>query len=277
MPTFYTGGHLITDRVGYQTTAPRRIPEPVGPSLDSRGACGEETPTPSKNPGLMESAMTSQPPAPPDHDALIAPASAGQARSKWHLHRRLYDWVLHWAETPHGAVALFVLSFAESSFFPIPPDVLLIALILGARRRWWWLAAICTAGSAVGGVAGYGIGRWLMDAVGWPIIHFYHAEDYYRQVEGLYLKYDYWIVFSAAFTPIPYKVFTIASGAFNMNLLGFTLVSVVGRGARFFVVAGLLYVFGPPIRRLIDRYFNWLCIAFVVLLIGGFAVIKYVL
>lgn len=189
----------------------------------------------------------------------------------------MYNWVLHWAETPYGAVALFALAFAESSFFPIPPDVLLIALVLGARRRWWRLAGLCTIGSAAGGLAGYGIGYGLMEAVGWRIIHFYHAEDYWAQVADLYARYDYWIVFSAAFTPIPYKVFTIASGAFDMNIVGFGLVSAVGRGARFFLVAGLLYVFGPPMRRFIDRHFDWLCVAFTVLLIGGFLAIKYLM
>jgi len=193
------------------------------------------------------------------------------------LLRRLYDWVLHWAETPYGAAALFVLAFAESSFFPIPPDPLLIALVLGLRRRWWWFGLLCTVGSAAGGLFGYAIGVWLMDALGWRIIRFYHAEEYFAQVRELYSRYDWWIVFTAAFTPIPYKVFTIASGAFGINLVPFCLASLVGRGARFFLVAGLLYLFGPPLRRFIDRYFDWLCIAFVVLLIGGFVVVKYLL
>lgn len=197
------------------------------------------------------------------------------APGRWHLHRRLYDWVLHWAHTPHGAVALFLLAFAESSFFPIPPDVLLIALVLGARTRWWRLALNCTVASMLGGIGGYLIGLGLMDTVGQRIIAFYHAEKYYDQVTQWYLEYDFWIVFAAAFTPIPYKVFTIASGAFHMNVAAFALVSFVGRGMRFFIVAGLLYLFGPPIQRFIDRYFNLLCVVFVVLLVGGFAAIKY--
>jgi len=204
------------------------------------------------------------------------PATAKSPVSRWHLHRRLYEWVLHWAETPYGAGALFVLAFAESSFFPIPPDVLLVALVLGSRARWLRFAAICTVASALGGVAGYGIGLAFMDTLGRRIIAFYRAEQYFEQVTRWYQQYDYWIVFTAALTPIPYKVFTIASGAFHMNLLGFVLVSVAGRGARFFAVSGLLYVFGPPMKRLIDRYFDLLCIAFVVLLVGGFAVIRYV-
>lgn len=197
------------------------------------------------------------------------------AAAKKRLHRRLYDWVLHWADTPYGVPALFLLSFAESSFFPIPPDVLLIALVLGRPARAFYFAAVCTVASAAGGVAGYGIGWALMDTVGQRIIDFYHAQDYWVKVTAWYAAYDFWIVFVAAFTPIPYKVFTIASGAFHMNLLGFAAVSIVGRGMRFFIVAALLYYFGPPMKRLIDKYFDLLCVLFVVLLIGGFGVVKW--
>lgn len=204
-------------------------------------------------------------------DGSAAPTRAG----RWRIHRRMYDWVLHWAETPYGLVALFILSFAESSFFPIPPDVLLIALVMGARQRWLRYAAVCTLASVLGGIAGYAIGWGLMESVGQRIIELYRAQAYYQRVTGWYEQYDYWIVFIAAMTPIPYKVFTIASGAFHMNLIGFCLVSIVGRGARFFAVSGLLYLFGPPMKRLIDRYFDLFCVLFVVLLVGGFAVIKW--
>jgi membrane protein YqaA with SNARE-associated domain len=193
----------------------------------------------------------------------------------WRIHRRLYDWVLSWAERPHGAHALFWLALAESSFFPIPPDALLIALVMGSARRWARFAAICTVASALGGVIGYAIGRFFMETVGLRIIDLYHAQEYYQQVQLWYRQYDYWIVFVAAFTPIPYKVFTIASGAFYMNLPAFCAVSVIGRGARFFVVAGLVRLAGPRIQPFIDRYFDWLAIAFVVLLVGGFALIRY--
>lgn len=213
-------------------------------------------------------------------DTILPPAGESPAptpkTSPWRLHRRIYDWVLHWADTPYGLPALFLLSFAESSFFPIPPDVLLIALVLGGRTRWFRYAAVCTLASVVGGVLGYAIGYGLMESVGQRIIAFYHAEKYYEQVMDWYRQYDYWIVFIAALTPIPYKVFTIASGAFHMNLLGFMLVSIFGRGARFFAVAALLYLFGPPMKRLIDKYFDLLCILFVILLIGGFAAIKLI-
>lgn len=193
----------------------------------------------------------------------------------WRIHRRLYDWVLSWADTRYGATALFLLAFAESSVFPVPPDVLLIALVLGSPNRWWKLGALSTLGSTIGGAAGYLIGKFLMDSVGMRIIDLYHAQAYFEQVRNWYLQYDLWIVFVAAFTPIPYKVFTIASGAFDMNLLGFCAVSFVGRGARFFLVAGLLRVAGPAMKRFIDKYFDLLAVAFVVLLVGGFALIKY--
>lgn len=206
---------------------------------------------------------------------LAAGAADRPAAAKKRLHRRLYDWVLHWADTPFGVPALFLLSFAESSFFPIPPDVLLIALVLGKPSRAFYFAAVCTIASAAGGVAGYGIGWALMDTVGQRIIDFYHAQDYWVRVTAWYAAYDFWIVFVAAFTPIPYKVFTIASGAFHMNLLGFAAVSLVGRGMRFFIVAALLYYFGPPMKRMIDKYFDLLCVLFVVLLIGGFGVVKW--
>jgi len=206
-----------------------------------------------------------------DARGQVAPARGG-----WRLHRRMYDWVLGWADTPFGGRALFVMSFAESSFFPIPPDVLLMPLVLGNRARWLRFAFLCTAASALGGVLGYAIGMSFMDTIGQRIIAFYRAEDYYAKVTEWYLRYDFWIVFIAALTPIPYKVFTIASGAFHMNLPAFFLVSMVGRGIRFFAVAGLLYLFGPPMKRMIEKYFDLLCILFVVLLVGGFAVIRLI-
>jgi membrane protein YqaA with SNARE-associated domain len=216
--------------------------------------------------------MSTQDLAPPPRAEA---ASATEVQPWWRIHRRLYDWVLSWADRPYGALALFLLAFAESSFFPIPPDVLLIALALGAPAAWWRVGAICTLGSVLGGVLGYVIGMFLMDGVGMKIIDFYHAHAYYEQVQAWYRQYDAWIVFVAAFTPIPYKVFTIASGAFHMNLLAFAAVSLVGRGARFFLVAGLLRIAGERMKRFIDKYFDLLAVLFVVLLIGGFALIKY--
>ena len=207
----------------------------------------------------------------------VGGAAQGRARPGWI--RRLYDWVLHWADTPYGPAALFALAFAESSFFPIPPDPLLIALCLGAPARSLRFAAICTAGSVLGGIAGYGIG-----AGAWHVVDqwfFAYVPGFTPQafdmVRGLYDRYDFWAVFIAGLTPIPYKVFTISGGVFGINFGTFVVASVLSRALRFFAVAGLIYKFGPPIARFIDKYFDLLAVAFVALLVGGFVVIKFVL
>ncbi|MFA6245102.1 MAG: YqaA family protein, partial [Candidatus Hydrogenedentales bacterium] len=157
------------------------------------------------------------------------------------LIKRQYDWVLSWAESPYGGVALFVLAFAESSVFPIPPDVLLIALCLGHRKSWFKFASICTAGSLLGGICGYGIGVGLWTVVDQFFFSYVpgFTESKFAQVQGLYEKYDFWVVFVAAFTPIPYKVITITAGVFNINFLMFVIASLLGRAARFFIVAAL--------------------------------------
>ncbi len=190
--------------------------------------------------------------------------------------RRLYDWVVGFAESPYGTWALFLIAFAESSFFPIPPDVLLIALALGAPRRSLWFASVCTAGSLLGAVGGYLIGLYFYALIGQPIVAFYGAEDAYLRVQHLYRDWDAVAVAIAGFTPIPYKVVTIAAGAFRINFLTFMLASAVSRAARFFLVAGLIYWFGPPIQRFIDRYFNLLTVVFTILLLGGFLILRYV-
>jgi membrane protein YqaA with SNARE-associated domain len=190
--------------------------------------------------------------------------------------RKLYDWVLHWAETPYAIPALFILAFAESSFFPIPPDVLLITLAISIPQRSFRYAFVCTAGSILGGMFGYFIGYQLMDMIGIPILNFYGAMEKYKYIQSLYMKYDAWAVSIAGFTPIPYKVFTIAAGAFKIDFLVFVLASIAGRAGRFYLVAGFIYFFGPPIKDFIDRYFNLLTIVFIVLLILGFVLIKYV-
>lgn len=182
--------------------------------------------------------------------------------------RRLYDWVLSWATHPYAPAALFLIAFAESSFFPIPPDVLLIALALGAPERGLRLAFITTAGSVLGGLAGYGIGHGLMASVGQAILDMYALHEEFERIRHWYLAYDVWAVAVAGFTPIPYKVFTIAAGAFDMDVWRFTAASTASRGARFFLVAGLIYYYGAPVRRFIDRYFNLLTVLFAVLLIG---------
>lgn len=191
--------------------------------------------------------------------------------------RRLYDWVLHWAETPYGSWALFLFAFAESSFFPVPPDVLLIALAISIPARAFRYALICTTGSVMGGMAGYMIGMYFMDLVGLRILHFYDLMDTYATVGDFYKRYDALAVAVAGFTPIPYKVFTLSAGAFGINFPVFVLASTLSRAARFFLVGWLIYAFGTGIRSFIDRYFNALAILFTILLVGGFFIIKWLL
>lgn len=200
------------------------------------------------------------------------------------LLRKLYDWVLHWAETPYGPIALFILAFAESSFFPIPPDALLIALVLGATTKAFKFALNCTIASVLGALLGYTIGHflwWTPSNEFTSIAMFFFnnipgfTEKLFFDVQKMYDHYNFWIVFTAGFTPIPYKVITISAGAFNIDIPMFVIASIISRGARFFLVAFLIWKFGPQIRNFIDKYFNWLAIAFTVLLIGGFVAIKY--
>jgi membrane protein YqaA with SNARE-associated domain len=192
--------------------------------------------------------------------------------------RRLYSWVLHWAETPYGAPALFLLAFAESSFFPVPPDVLLLALALSLPSRAFRFALIASVGSVLGGMAGYGIGLVLWDGLA-PFFYRYvpgFTEEIFLRVQGLFATYDFWTVFTAGFTPIPYKVITIGAGVFRIDFTVFVIASLIGRSLRFFLVAWLLYRFGPSMRTFIERYFNALTLIFLILLIGGFFFLRYV-
>ncbi len=187
--------------------------------------------------------------------------------------RKLYQWVLHWAETPYGAWALFILAFLESSIFPIPPDVLLIALALSIPSKAFRYVLICSVGSVIGGAAGYMIGLFFLETIGKPILEFYNVMDRYLYLQQLYRAYDVWVVGLAGFTPIPYKVFTIAAGAFKIDFLAFILASVVSRSARFLIIGTLIYWYGKQIRGFIDRYFNILTLVFGVLLFLGFVVL----
>jgi len=202
------------------------------------------------------------------------------------LLRNLYDWVLHWSETPYGATALFILAFAESSFFPVPPDALLIALVLGTTKNAFKFATICLIGSVLGALLGYIIGHflwWTPSNDFTEIAKFFFnnipgfTPQTFYEIRRLYVEYDFWIIFTAGFTPLPYKVITISSGAFNINIIMFIVASVISRGARFFLVAALIWKFGPQIKTFIDKYFNWLAIIFTLLLIGGFLVINYLI
>lgn len=191
--------------------------------------------------------------------------------------KRLYDWMLSWGNSRWGATALFLFAFAESSFFPIPPDVLLIALCLGAVAKSFRYAAICLGGSLLGAMAGYALGFFLWQTPSGEytaLANFFFDNVFsvegFRRVGELYDRYNFWIVFTAGFTPLPYKLFTISGGLFHINFVMFMIASVVSRGLRFFLIAGLIWKFGEPIKRFIDKYFNLLAIAFTILLVGSF-------
>ncbi len=191
--------------------------------------------------------------------------------------RKTYDWVIHWSSTPHALPALALISFAESSFFPIPPDVLLIAMTIAVPTRWFKFAFICSIASVLGGMFGYLLGWQFMDLIGNKIVEFYHFQEKFDKIGSWYDEYNAWAVAAAGFTPLPYKVFTLAAGAFKINFPIFVLASAVSRSLRFFIIAILLYKFGPTIKNYIDKYFNLLSIVFFVLLVFGFILLKYIL
>jgi membrane protein YqaA with SNARE-associated domain len=194
--------------------------------------------------------------------------------------KRLYDWVLSWGDSRWGGLALFILAFAESSFFPIPPDVLLIALCLGAVKRSFRYALICLVGSILGAMCGYAIGFFLWQTsageytalANWFFANVFSRESF-LEVKHLYDEWDFWIVFTAGFTPLPYKLFTITGGLFHINFVMFILASIVSRGLRFFLIGGLIWKFGAPIKTFIDKYFNLLAIIFTILLVGSFILV----
>ncbi len=200
--------------------------------------------------------------------------------------KKMYDWVLKWSETPYGPLALFILAFVESVFFPIPPDILLIALALGSQKKSFLFALNCTIGSFLGAFVGYGLGyyTWIGangEFTGFANFFFNNIPGFtiglYESIRQLYNEWDFWVIFTAGFTPIPYKVFTVTAGVFDINLAMFSLASIISRGARFFLVAFLIWKFGPSIKQFIERYFNTLAMGFTGILIGGFVVIKYLL
>jgi membrane protein YqaA with SNARE-associated domain len=190
--------------------------------------------------------------------------------------RRLYDWVIGLAGHRHAVPALAVISFAESSFFPIPPDVMLIPMIVANRARAWLIATVCTISSVVGGIAGYAIGFFLWDSIGRRLVDFYGYSHQFETFQGWYNDYGLLIVFIAGITPLPYKVFTIASGVTGLPLATFVAGSVVSRGIRFFAEAALLWWIGEPIRAFVEKNLQWVTVAFVVFLLGGLAVLKLI-
>lgn len=193
------------------------------------------------------------------------------------MFRKLYDWVLSWSETRYGVPAMAIVSFMESSFFPIPPDPLLMALSLGKPKKAFWYAAICSVASVLGGILGYFIGWALWDLLGPFFLTYVFSTEAFEYVGALYKQNAFLTILGAAITPIPYKVFTVAAGVFHINLLYLIVASAIGRSARFFLEAGLIYYFGERIRNFIDKYFNLLLTLFFVLIVLGFIIVKFLL
>lgn len=191
--------------------------------------------------------------------------------------RRLYDWVMGLAAHPQAALWLFIVAFMESSFFPIPPHIMLIPMVIADRAKAWRYAAIVTIGSVLGGIAGYLIGYGLFEQVGLPVLEFYGMGAKFQQFADNYNEYGAWIVFTAGVTPFPYKVITIASGVTGLSFMVFLVASIAARALVFFVIAGLLYAFGQPIREFIEKRLGLMFTIFLVLLFGGFVAIKYLI
>lgn len=189
--------------------------------------------------------------------------------------RRLYDWVMALSAHRHAVWALAGVAFVESSIFPIPPHAMLVPMVLAERARAWVYAAVTTVSSVLGGILGYAIGFFLFEIVGKPILEFYGQTQAFASFAERYNEWGAWIVFIAGVTPFPYKVITIASGATQLNFIIFMVASIAARGLVFFVISGLLYWFGPPIRDFIERRLGLVTAVFVILLVGGFVAIRY--
>jgi membrane protein YqaA with SNARE-associated domain len=188
--------------------------------------------------------------------------------------RRLYDWTIALAASRHALWALAVISFVESSVFPIPPDLLLIPMVIAAPQRAFVIAGVCTAASVAGGAGGYLIGLFLYEQFGRPVLEFYGMDARFGEFATTYNQYGSWAVLAAGVTPFPYKVITILSGATGLSFTVFMIASLAARGLRFFVVAALLWKFGPPIRAFIEERLGLMFTAFIVLLFGGFAALR---
>jgi len=191
------------------------------------------------------------------------------------LIRKIYDKILSLSNGNQAMWALFIIAFAESSFFPIPPDIMLIPMVLAAPSKAWRIASVATIASVLGGYFGYIIGVFFFELIAEPLLSFYGYLEKFAEFQKYYHEYGAWIVFGAGLTPFPYKIITIASGAVHLDLFVFTIASVLARGGRFFIVAWLLKRFGAPMKAFIEKNLGWLSILFLILLIGGFALIKY--
>ena len=189
--------------------------------------------------------------------------------------KKTYNWTLEKAQHKNAKWYLSLISFAESSFFPIPPDILLIPMALASKARALFYAFMCTLFSVLGGILGYAIGYFFYNSVGIYIVDFYHLENSFNIFENYYKEFGILIVFGAGITPFPYKFITIASGVFGLNIFLFIIVSIIGRGLRFYLIAILLYFFGEKIKLIIDKYFNILTIVFFILLVGSVFIIRF--
>jgi membrane protein YqaA with SNARE-associated domain len=189
--------------------------------------------------------------------------------------RRIYDETLRLAETRHALWALAVVAFIESSIFPIPPDVLMIPMILARPSRAWLIALVALVASVLGGLAGYLIGAGLFETVGRPVLEFYGKDSYFDEFSARYNEWGAWAVLVAGVTPFPYKVITILSGATGLNIAVFTIASIIARGLRFYIVAALLWKFGPPVRLFVERRLGLLFAIFMVVLFGGFYAVRF--
>lgn len=190
------------------------------------------------------------------------------------LVRRSYDYVFRLSADKWAVTWLFVISFIESSFFPLPPDIMLIPMILATPKKAWFLAGLTTVASVLGAYFGYIIGVYFFQLIAEPLLNFYGYLDKFDSFKNLYHEYGAWIVFGVGITPFPYKIITIASGVVHMNLVVFTIASIIGRGMRFFLIAWMLKMYGERMRVFIEKNLGWLSILFFILLVGGFAAIK---
>ena len=189
--------------------------------------------------------------------------------------KRTYNWTLEKAQHKNAKWYLSLISFVESSFFPIPPDILLIPMALASKANALFYAFICSLFSVLGGILGYAIGYFFYNSVGIYIVDFYHLENSFNIFESYYKEFGILIVLGAGITPFPYKFITIASGVFGLNIFLFIIVSIIGRGLRFYLIAILLYFFGEKIKLIIDKYFNILTIVFFILLVGSVFIIRF--
>jgi membrane protein YqaA with SNARE-associated domain len=189
--------------------------------------------------------------------------------------RKVYDWMMAKANDRHALIWLAVIAFVESSFFPIPPDIMLIPMVLAQPRNWARIAGVATLASVIGGYLGYAIGAFAMDTVGATILSAFHLTQSFAAMKPMVDQYGAWVILVKGMTPIPYKLITITAGAFHFDLVKFTLASIAARGVRFFLVALLLWRFGPPIRDFVERRLKLVTTAFVILLVGGFVALKF--